>query len=246
MNFIQRKPLLCNFPDPNPLDPEGYCGTSENLEPELILEALRQGVFPWSSEPANWFSPLNRSILFPHQIHLSKRWIQQVKKNKWTIKVDSSFSKVMQGCQSHPDSWVDQNFINSYAILHKAGYAHSFEVFNFEDKLIGGIYGLQMGGLFSAESMFHTESNASKLCLAALCLFMLENKIPLLDSQVLNPFTKSMGFSEIHRDDFLEIHKEVIDPIHPLEGQCWAEWKSHSSATEALNKLIEIKKANLN
>lgn len=246
MNSLQRPPLLCNFSQPHPQDQEGYCGTSEKLDPELILDGLRQGVFPWSSEPANWFTPLSRSILFPIEIHLSKRWVQKVKKSNWTIKIDHCFSQVMRGCQSHPDSWVDQNFISSYSILHEAGYAHSFEVYNSENKLVGGVYGLHMGGVFSAESMFHTESNASKLCLASLCLFMLENNISLLDSQVLNPFTQTMGFTEIHREDFLEIHQEVIAPIHPIEAQKWTGLERYSTPKDTLDRLIEIKKANLN
>jgi leucyl/phenylalanyl-tRNA--protein transferase len=236
MKNTQRPPFLCQFPNPNPLDSEGYCGTSENLEPELVLDALRQGVFPWSSEPVNWFSPMQRSILFPREIHLSKRWVKQVQKKNWTVKVDSNFKSVMKGCQNHPDSWVDQNFINSYGILHTAGYAHSFEVYDTDDTLIGGVYGLHMGGVFSAESMFHTESNASKIALLSLCLFMTQNNISLLDSQVLNPFTKSMGFGELHRDDFISIHRELMEDVHPLEGFIWDEAFKGEAAKDIITK----------
>ena len=192
---------------------EGLVAIGWDLGPERLLEAYRKGMFPWTCDPVTWWSPDPRAILEPVDFHLGRSFKKFLKKNPFEIRINTDFKGVMLGCAEpapgRESTWISEEFVSSYSALHEMGWAHSVECFQ-ENRLVGGIYGVSIGGYFCGESMFHRESNAAKVALFALTAIMRELGMGLLDIQMLTPITEQLGGVEIKRGFFLtRLEKEI-------------------------------------
>lgn len=201
--------------------PNGLLAWGGGLEPERLLAAYRLGIFPWYSpdEPILWWSPAPRCVLFPAQVHLSRRTRRRYNSGEFTLTADSVFSEVIRGCAAprgeDPGTWITAELQAAFSQLHIAGHAHSVEVWR-EGKLAGGIYGLALGRMFFGESMFSRETDASKVALIALCRQLERWHFGLLDCQVPNPHLKSMGATRISRQQFeQQLQHLTTQPWHP-------------------------------
>jgi len=197
------------FPDPkHGLDePDGLLAVGGNLLPATILSAYYQGIFPWynDDDPILWWSPSSRCVIVPSNLHLSKSLKKQIRKKQFTISVNQAFSEVIHACaerKPYEGTWINDEMIEAYSALHHLGRAHSLEVW-FEGDLIGGIYGLAIGGIFCGESMFSRAANGSKIALVYLCEHLVKLGFSLLDCQLVNDHLLSMGAQSMDRSDFL-------------------------------------------
>ena len=202
-----------NFPNPSLADPDGLLAVGGNLEPETLLSAYQQGIFPWFDEdtPILWWSPDPRAILEFDNLYISKRLARTIRTNKFQVTFNQDFDAVVKGCIYRPEegTWITPEVANAYGEFHRRGHAHSVEVWQ-QGVLVGGLYGVAIGGLFAGESMFSTVSDASKIALAALVSRLKEKGYQLFDLQIINEHTSSMGATEIPRDDYLARVKTTI------------------------------------
>jgi leucyl/phenylalanyl-tRNA--protein transferase len=186
------------------------------LEVQSLLLAYRSGIFPWpiSEEfPLTWFSPPERALLFLSEYRPSKSFQKFLKKTPFTVRIDTCFSEVIRRCseerRKHRGTWITEAMIEAYGALHRAGAAHSFECFHGE-RLVGGLYGVAIGGAFAGESMFHLEANASKLALHSLILTLRERGALWIDCQMLTPLLESVGAREVPRAEYLSLLAEAL------------------------------------
>ena len=202
-----------NFPDPSLADPDGLLAVGGNLEPETLLCAYQQGIFPWFDEdtPILWWSPDPRAILEFDNLYISKRLARTIRTNKFQVTFNQDFDAVVKGCTYRPEegTWITPEVANAYGEFHRRGHAHSVEVWQ-QGVLVGGLYGVAIGGLFAGESMFSTVSDASKIALVALVSRLKEKGYQLFDLQIINEHTATMGATEIPRDDYLARVKTAI------------------------------------
>ncbi|MDH5766219.1 MAG: leucyl/phenylalanyl-tRNA--protein transferase, partial [Gammaproteobacteria bacterium] len=153
--------------------PDGLLAAGGDLSTTRLLNAYRQGIFPWynEGEPILWWSPDPRCVLFPEKIKISNSLNKTLKKNKFTVKVDTAFSEVMQACSAprkdQPGTWITEAMFDAYLKLHQQGYAHSFECWQ-DGQLTGGLYGIAIGKVFFGESMFSKVTDSSKVALVHL------------------------------------------------------------------------------
>jgi leucyl/phenylalanyl-tRNA--protein transferase len=187
--------------------PEGLVATGGNLAPETLLRAYRAGVFPWSSDPVlTWWSPDPRAIFDLDTYEPSRSLRKAIRRNGWTFSVDRAFLRVMEGCATstadRPSTWITGEFVDSYTQLHARGYAHSVEVWE-GDELVGGLYGVSLGGFFGGESMFHRRTDASKAAVSHLVERLRACGFTLLDAQVPTPHLTSLGAVAIPRAAYL-------------------------------------------
>jgi leucyl/phenylalanyl-tRNA--protein transferase len=202
-----------NFPNPSLADPDGLLAVGGNLEPETLLSAYQQGIFPWFDEdtPILWWCPDPRAILEFDNLYISKRLARTIRTNKFQVTFNQDFDAVVKGCTYRPEegTWITPEVANAYGEFHRRGHAHSVEVWQ-QGVLVGGLYGVAIGGLFAGESMFSTVSDASKIALAALVSRLKEKGYQLFDLQIINEHTSTMGATEIPRDDYLARAKSAI------------------------------------
>jgi leucyl/phenylalanyl-tRNA---protein transferase len=187
--------------------PEGLVAVGGALTPETLLRAYRQGIFPWSSDPViTWWCPDPRAIFDLEAYRPSRSLRKSVRRAGWRFAVDVAFEAVMRACAAEtprrPSTWITEDFIASYVELHRRGHAHSVEVYEGDD-LVGGLYGVTIGGFFGGESMFHRRTDASKAAVAYLIEHLRARGFLLLDAQVPNHHLTSLGAVEIPRDDYL-------------------------------------------
>lgn len=182
------------------------------IEADLLLEAYRLGVFPMAMETGEirWFSPDPRTILPLDGFHVPHGLKRERRACQIEIRIDTSFEKVMRACAARPDTWINDEIIESYEKLHLLGWAHSVEAWS-ADELVGGLYGLAIGGVFLGESMFHRVTGASKIALWALVERLRERRFTLLDTQWLTPHLRQFGAQEISRSLYLHLLKAAID-----------------------------------
>lgn len=190
-------------------EPDGLLAAGGDLSEMRLLNAYRNGIFPWFSEgqPILWWSPNPRMVFRTDAVRLSQKFKRQLRKSTWQIRVDTAFDEVIAYCANVPrdgqrGTWIHQEMIDAYCHLHRQGHAHSLEVFS-DGKLIGGIYGVAIGRMFFGESMFSLESGASKAALAALGKILRGWGWPLLDAQVENPHLQFMGAEFMSRETFV-------------------------------------------
>ena len=201
-------PCEFNFPDPLFAPPEGLVAQGGNLEPETIVEAYRRGLFPWPHDGVDtlWWSPDPRAVLLEAGLHISRRFARMLRQHRFHITVDNAFERVISSCADREDgTWITPAIVNAYMALHNLGWAHSIEVWSPENDLIGGLYGLRVGALFGAESMFHFRNDASKVALVALTQYAQDSGIKLIDVQVQNAHLRSMGICEISRASYCKL-----------------------------------------
>jgi leucyl/phenylalanyl-tRNA--protein transferase len=203
--------VVDSFPNPSTalIEPNGLLAFGGDLSIERLLLAYRSGIFPWFNpgEPILWWSPDPRCVFSTDQVHMSRSTRKLLARAGWTTTTDQAFGAVIRGCAGSrygvPGTWIGPGMIKAYEALHAAGHAHSVEVWA-GDELAGGIYGVQLGRMFFGESMFSARTGASKAALIALCASLRERDMPLLDAQVANEHTLSMGAREVSRRDFLK------------------------------------------
>ena len=204
------------FPDVKRATPEGLVAVGGNLSPKRLLSAYRQGIFPWYSEnqPILWWSLDPRGIIPLDDFHVGATLIKVLKRKIFEIKINTAFEDVMRACAVRSDGsesgWITEEMILAYTELYRLGNAHSIESWR-NGKLVGGVYGIAIGGLFAAESMFYLESNASKIALTALVERMKEMGFTLFDCQMVTNVTKRMGAIEISREEYLkQLNKALL------------------------------------
>ena len=197
------------FPDPTEADPGGLLAVGGDLSPERLLLAYENGIFPWYSEedPILWFSPDPRMVFFPEDFRFSKTLLKTVSSGKFSVRADTDFAAVVENCaqvrrKGQSGTWITEEMKAAYGKLHSLGYAHSFETYR-EGKLVGGLYGVSLGGAFFGESMFHTETDASKVALFHLAQKCWESGFDFIDSQVPTDHMRTLGGREISRKEFL-------------------------------------------
>lgn len=198
------------FPDPSGAltEPDGLLAAGGNLQPQTLLNAYRSGIFPWyqDEDPILWWSPATRCVLPPLDLHCSKSLRKTLRRNDYQVTINHAFGEVIQACSEPRDdeggTWITEEMIAAYALLHHQGKAHSLEVW-LDDDLIGGLYGVAVGSIFCGESMFSRQANGSKIALAHLCRWGMESGLQLIDCQLVNPHLVSLGAISIDRSTFL-------------------------------------------
>ena len=198
------------FPPYELASPEGIIALGGDLSPKRLLYAYQKGIFPWFSEgdPIVWYCPPKRMVLFPSELNISKSMQQVLRNNNFKITENRAFEEVIRNCKTiarkdELGTWITNDMEKAYSKLHILGDAKSVEVWQ-NDKLVGGLYGVEVGDVFCGESMFSRESNASKLAFIHLVQSNLYN---LIDCQVHNNHLVSMGAREISRKEFLHFLK---------------------------------------
>ena len=182
------------------------------IDPELLLQGYRLGVFPMAMEDDSiqWFSPDPRAILPLEDFHVPHDLRRLMRKKVFETTMDNTFSKVIQECAKREDTWINLEIIESYTRLHELGCAHSVEAWK-EGTLAGGLYGVAVGGVFFGESMFHRVTDASKIALVALVEHLRAQKFALLDTQWLTPHLQQFGGIEISRDHYLCLLRRAVE-----------------------------------
>lgn len=202
--------------------PEGLLAVGGDLSPVRLLNAYRHGVFPWSSEgqPLLWWTPDPRMVFRTEAVHLSRRFRRDLARSPWVVRADHRFDAVVARCAAAPrpgqdGTWITRDMAAAYGALHRLGHAHSIEVMD-GDALAGGLYGVGVGRMFFAESMFSDRAGASKVALAALAHRLAEWGWPLVDAQLETPHLRSLGGEAWPRDRFLAAIAGLVDaPCRP-------------------------------
>ncbi len=215
------------FPHPSTANPDGLLAYGGNLEVDTLLSAYSQGIFPWYGDdsPILWWSPDPRLVLYPDELKISKSLMQKIKKKTFEIRLDENFEMVIRQCaaidrKGQNGTWITDDMQQAYINLHKAGYAHSVETY-YNDTLVGGLYGVSIGGVFFGESMFYLETDASKVALYYLVKLLKKCHYRIIDAQQSTKHLKSLGAREISRNEFLNIIREAITQ-KGIEGK----WKN--------------------
>jgi len=198
------------FPPVSSSSTDGVIAIGGDLSVERLLLAYRSGIFPWynEGEPIVWYSPDPRMVLFPEKLKVSKSMRQLINKNIFKVSFNTHFSEVISNCKiinrnGQPGTWITDEMQKAYIKLHELGVAKSVEVW-LDDKLVGGLYGIDLGTIFCGESMFSHISNASKIA----CIYLVEKlkneNYSLIDCQVYTSHLESLGAEEIPRSDYLK------------------------------------------
>lgn len=198
------------FPPAHLADENGLLAVGGDLSPERLLSAYRHGIFPWygEDEPILWWSPNPRLVLYPHELRVSRRLERLIRTGRFEITRDKAFHDVIAGCagpraKDHVGTWIVSDMIAAYTRLYEAGYAHSVEAWQ-DGQLVGGLYGLRLGGCFFGESMFTRVSNASKVAFVTFVRYLSARGCKLVDCQVSTAHLMRFGAREIPRKLFLK------------------------------------------
>lgn len=219
-----RLPRLSDDPDaPFPpvasalREPDGLLAFGGDLHPRRLLNAYRHGIFPWYSddEPILWWSPDPRCVFDTAALHLGRRFRRTLRTLDWMVRFDHAFDAIVAACADAPregqrGTWITAAMRAAYGALHRLGHAHSAEVWA-GDRLVGGLYGVAVGGVFCGESMFSAHSGGSKVALAALCRVLAAHGVDLLDAQVPNPHLARLGALPMARSRYLH-HLRHAEP----------------------------------
>jgi leucyl/phenylalanyl-tRNA--protein transferase len=182
------------------------------IDPEVLLQGYRLGVFPMAMMDGaiEWFSPDPRAILPLKEFHAPRTLERAFRKKKFEIRINVSFTEVMEECARRPETWINDEIIASYTRLHRLGYAHSVESWQ-DGRLAGGLYGVSIGGAFFGESMFHHLRDASKIALLGLVEHLRQRRFLLLDTQWVTPHLEQFGAIEIPRADYLHLLTTAVN-----------------------------------
>ncbi|MCG8450445.1 MAG: leucyl/phenylalanyl-tRNA--protein transferase [Pirellulales bacterium] len=205
------------FPSPSEASPDGLVAVGGDLGPKRLLDAYRHGIFPWpmhEEDPMLWWSPDPRAILPLDGLQISSRLQRTLRSGKFQATCDQAFDEVIEACATAqhraPDTWLTEEMIAAYGQMHRLGHAHSVEVWR-EGKLAGGTYGIAIGGLFAAESMFYRVRDASKVALFHLVNHLQARGYQLLDVQQWTAHTGRLGVIEIPRTEYLQRLAGVVE-----------------------------------
>lgn len=225
MRIVKLSSQSLVFPSPEGAlrDPNGLLAIGGDLTAPRLLAAYERGIFPWFSpgEAILWWSPDPRAVLFPAERHISRSLKRFLRSNPFRVTLNHDFAAVIAACADRPEegTWIGPEVQRAYLHLHRLGFAHSIEVWQ-DDKLVGGMYGVAQGALFCGESMFSRTPNASKCALMAFCRHFASYGGELIDCQVLNAHTATLGAKEIPRRQFLQQLSQL--QRKPLAPECWA------------------------
>ncbi|MCU1462840.1 MAG: leucyl/phenylalanyl-tRNA--protein transferase [Acidimicrobiales bacterium] len=204
------------LPEPADADESGLVGFGADLEPTTLVAAYRNGLFPWPHDdvPLPWFSPDPRAVIPTGGVRVTRSLRRQLARSGWTATVDAAFAAVVDACAApRPDgegTWVTAAMRGAYRALHELGWAHSVEVWA-ADELVGGLYGVQVGGCFTGESMFHHAPDASKAALVELDARFSQAGGALIDCQMPTNHLESLGARAVDRPIFLDALAQVRD-----------------------------------
>jgi leucyl/phenylalanyl-tRNA--protein transferase len=200
---------ILRFPDPRQADENGIVAIGGDLEPQSLLLAYRQGIFPWPVEglPLLWFCPAERGVLEFAELHVPRSLERARRLSRFHCTIDAAFPRVIARCAKVPrpgqdGTWITAEIERAYNRLHALGVAHSVETWH-GDRLVGGVYGVEVDGAFAAESMFHLSADASKVALLHLIEHLRSRGLDWFDIQVLTPHMERLGAKAIDRDVFL-------------------------------------------
>ncbi len=220
-------------------EPPGLLAAGGDLSSERLLYAYRAGIFPWYEEgqPILWWSPDPRCVLVPRSYHVARRLRRQLAASEARVTFNRAFADVMQACaaprRAQRGTWITQDMFTAYGRLHDEGWAHSIEITD-RGRLVGGLYGLAIGRVFFAESMFSAEANASKFALLGLCSALTQNDFEFIDCQVVSQHLLTLGATTIPRRDFAAILESACKPSTTFENwpdaptsvrELWRNWR---------------------
>lgn len=198
------------FPSPSTATADGLVAVGGDLSVERLLLAYRSGIFPWpifADDLMTWFSPDPRAILNLEELHVSRSLAKKIRRGDFQVRLNTAFSEVLEGCAAttndRPSTWITEEIMRAYTRLHVAGHAHSVECWH-EGRLVGGLYGVAIGGFFAGESMFSFVTDASKIALVQLVRHLRDRGYDLLDIQQGTRHLKSLGAREIPRSAYLD------------------------------------------
>jgi len=207
--------------------PNGLLAAGGDLSENRLLDAYRQGIFPWFNpgEPIMWWSPDPRTVMMPSEFKASRSLTKILRNSTFEVRLDTAFEQVMRACATPRDeqqgTWISEEMIVAYSKLHQLGYAHSVEVWA-SGKMVGGLYGVSIGRMFYGESMFSHVSNASKIALAHLAFHLEYWQFGMIDCQMHTQHLATLGAREIPRSEFIARLKKLVhcEPV--------SDWKFDS------------------
>lgn len=194
------------------------------MSSELVLWGYRQGMFPMADHPTQrimWFSPDPRAILDLEAFHISGTLRQVIRQGRFHVTINRCFRSVIQACAQRTPTWISPELVEVYCKLHRLGYVHSVETWQ-DDELAGGLYGVTLGGAFFGESMFHHQTDASKVALVGLVQQLRRRQFTLLDTQYITTHLARFGVETISRDAYLRRLKHALSlsrQLIPDRGQ---------------------------
>jgi len=197
-------------------EPNGLLAVGGDLSVNRLLNAYSQGIFPWFSEgePALWWSPDPRMVLFPHELKISKSLAKTIKQGRFEVRFNTAFRQVITACSikkrhGQAGTWITDSIIDAYCNMFDAGYAISAEAW-LDNQLVGGCYGIRLGRMFFGESMFHDVTDASKIAFVHLVQMLEADGVEMIDCQMKTSHLASFGAHEISRDTFAQKLSELI------------------------------------
>ncbi len=217
-------PRTYTFPPLEAASPEGLLAVGGDLNPDRLLSAYRQGVFPWFSDgqPILWWSPDPRAILYPADLHISRSLRKSLRTQGFEVTADRAFDDVIQRCaesrNAREGTWITSGMQEAYCTLHRMGYAHSVETWQ-NGQLVGGLYGLAIGKAFFGESMFSQITDASKTALVALSVSLTASGYHFIDCQVVSEHLNSLGAKAVPRYRFSSELKQAVET--PVNETPW-------------------------
>ena len=198
------------------IEPNGLIAISNTLKSERIIEAYKQGIFPWfnHNEPILWWSPNPRLVLFPDDLKISSSLSKKIKKNNYQFEIDKNFISVIKSCsevkrKDQDGTWIDERIIKAYSELYQMEIAHSFEIY-FNENLVGGLYGIILDNVFFGESMFYYETDASKIAFVLAVQYLKNIGVKMIDCQMKTKHLLSFGAKEITRNQFIQLLNNYI------------------------------------
>ena len=204
------------FPPVDDADEEGLLAIGGDLSLERLLLAYKSGIFPWfnEDEPICWWSPDPRFVLFPKELKISKSMKTVLHNGSFKFTINKAFSKVIEHCKTvkrkdQPGTWISNEMVAAYTTLHQQGIAHSAEAWR-NGELVGGLYGVKIGKVFFGESMFSTQSNASKFAFIKFVQLLQKQNVELIDCQVYTAHLQTLGAKMIQRKLFIEMLSALI------------------------------------
>lgn len=228
-------PSVWALPDAEAADADGVVGVGADLLPGTLVDAYVRGIFPWPHPPTPlpWCSPDPRGILLPGNVHLSRSLTQRVRRCGWRSTVDAAFEQVIDACATAPGrqpTWIIPQMRDAYLRLHELGWSHSLEIWD-GTNLVGGLYGVQIGSIFTGESMFHREADASKVALIDLVDRFVGAGGDYVDVQISTSHLRSLGATTMPRAQFVgdldwardQDVRMVIDPLKVSRLVAWRD-----------------------
>lgn len=225
------------FPPAEWATPDGVIAVGGAPDPDTLEAAYRRGIFPWPHEglPLLWFCPDPRFVLVPEEAHIGRSLRKTMRRGLFEVRADTAFAEVMRSCArkerpGQPGTWILPEMIDGYTALHREGIAHSIEAWR-DGQLVGGLYGISLGGIFFGESMFADVPDASKVAFATLLANLVHWEFDLVDCQSYTEHLATFGAEDWPREDFLAVlERSLRRPTRP------APWTFEIGPIEAANK----------